>query len=772
MSTKEVDIPEVFENDLLESKNRFQRLFDNAPIGIFYSSLEGKLYEVNEKLADILGYGSPEELISTVNKTDLTECVYVDKENRSRFVEKAIRDDLWNSHESKFHRKDSSIVVVKLVYRAVYLDGSVEYLEGFLKDITGIKEAEEKIQCLANAVESSDDAIITESLEGIILSWNKGAKQIYGYPSCEILGKSISILEPDDLEGEAKQLIERVKLGENVKQYETLRQKKDNTIVNVSVTLSPVLDTFGELVAISTVARDITEHKKAEEHFRKEVERESFLLELYKSAPQLTDEELYKCALDHAVNLTDSFIGFFHIFSDDQKTILKTWNDEALRTCNASFKTHYSIEQAGNWADCIKNRGPFIYNDFKNSPKGFPEGHVSVKRFMSIPVFDGDKVKLVFGVGNKIEEYNEHDVIQIQSVANELYKIIKQRHWQHALEKSETKFRELFNNALDVITLSELRENKLPGRFIEVNEATIEKSGYTREEFFNLTSLDLFAPNSQVKIHEIVTELQKKGYTTFEVTYMTKDGKQIPAEVTVHIFELGGKEVALSIARDMTEHKQAEEKIKASLNEKEVLLKEIHHRVKNNLQIISSLLDLQANYVKDKEAVNVLQESQNRVKSMAMIHEMLYQSIDLVTIDFSEYIRNLVNDLFYAYGAKSNIKPIIDVEQVFLNIETAIPCGLIISELVSNSLKYAFPANKAGELSVNINSHNEEFELTICDNGIGLPENIDFKDVTTSLGLRLVNMLVNQLDGSIELDKTEGTKFQIKFKELEYKKRL
>ena len=775
MSTKEVDIQEVVENDLIESKNHFQRLFDNAPIGIFHSSLEGKLYEVNERLADILGYGSPEELISTVNKTDLTECVYLDKENRLKLVEKVLRDDLWHSHESKFHRKEGSIIVVKLLYRAVSFDGSVKYLEGFVKDITKSKEAEEKIQCLANAVESSDDAIITESLEGVILSWNKGAKQIYGYSSREILGKSISILEPDNLEGEAKQLIRRVKLGENIKQYETLRRKKDNTIVNVSVTLSPVFDTSGELVAISTVARDITERKKAEEHFRKEVERESFLLELYKSAPQLADKELYECALDHAVNLTNSDIGFFHFISDDQKTvILDTWNSKALRTCNASFKTHYPIEQAGNWVDCIKNRGPVIYNDFKNSPnrKGFPEGHVRVKRFMSIPIFDGDKVKFVFGVGNKIGEYDAHDAIQIQSVANELYKIVKQRHWQQALEKSETKFRELFNNALDIITLSELQENRLPGRFIEVNKATIQKSGYTKEEFFNLTSLDLFAPNSQVKIPEMATKLQKNGYATFEVTYITKNGKQIPAEVNVHIFKLGGKEVVLSIARDITERKQAEEKIKVSLNEKEVLLKEIHHRVKNNLQIISSLLDLQANYVEDKEAVNVLKESQNRVKSMAMIHEMLYQSIDLVTINFSDYIRNLVNDLFYAYGAKSNIKPLVDVEQAFLNIETAIPCGLIISELVSNSLKYAFPNNKIGEISVNINSHNDEFELTIKDSGIGLPENIDFKNVTKSLGLRLVNMLVNQLDGSIELDKTDGTKFHIKFKELEYKKRL
>ena len=253
-----------------------------------------------------------------------------------------------------------------------------------------------------------------------------------------------------------------------------------------------------------------------------------------------------------------------------------------------------------------------------------------------------------------------------------------------------------------------------------------------------------------------------------------KDGYVTPVLYNASVYrdEFGKVIGVFAAARDVTELKRAENEIKESLKEKEILLKEIHHRVKNNLQIISSLLDLQANYVDDMEAINVLQESQNRVKSMAIIHETLYQSTDLASINFSNYIQNLVQDLFYSYGVKSNIRPIIDVEQIFLNIETAIPCGLIISELVSNSLKYAFSSNMMGEIFISLCSLSEEFELIIRDNGIGLPENLDFENIQTSLGLRLVNMLVKQLEGSIKLERAHGTTFRVKFKELTYKKRF
>jgi PAS domain S-box-containing protein len=313
------------------------------------------------------------------------------------------------------------------------------------------------------------------------------------------------------------------------------------------------------------------------------------------------------------------------------------------------------------------------------------------------------------------------------------------------------------------------------GKIISANSAAMELLGAkSHEDFVDKPLLDFVHPDYIETVMERIEEmLGNKAVPPVEEKFISLDGEVIDVEVLATGFHYKNKHAVQVVFRDIGERKKAEKEIKTSLKDKEILLKEIHHRVKNNLQIISSLLDLQANYVDDDEAINVLQESQNRVKSMALIHEMLYQSTDLASINLSEYIQNLVQDLFYSYGAKNNIKPIINMEQIFLNIETAIPCGLIISELISNSLKYAFPNNKTlGEIFIGIHLHDKEFELIISDNGIGLPQDIDFKDMQSSLGLRLVNMLVKQIEGSIELERAHGTKFKIKFKELNYKKRF
>jgi two-component sensor histidine kinase len=216
----------------------------------------------------------------------------------------------------------------------------------------------------------------------------------------------------------------------------------------------------------------------------------------------------------------------------------------------------------------------------------------------------------------------------------------------------------------------------------------------------------------------------------------------------------------------------AEESLKKSLQEKEVLLREIHHRVKNNMQIISSLFNLESTYTTSEKEKKIFEDSQNRVKSMAMIHEKLYQSHDLAKIDFADYIKSLASVLFASYGLSSNIKHSINVEDVLFDIETAIPCGLIVNELLTNSIKHAFPRDRTGKIIINLHRDEEEnFILTVSDNGVGFPEDIDFKN-TDTLGLQLVNTLVGQLDGTIELNEDEGTEFTITFQELHYKNRI
>jgi PAS domain S-box-containing protein len=244
-----------------------------------------------------------------------------------------------------------------------------------------------------------------------------------------------------------------------------------------------------------------------------------------------------------------------------------------------------------------------------------------------------------------------------------------------------------------------------------------------------------------------------------EVRYVHEKAEDIKDERGETIRSIG-------TVQDITERKQAEEQIKASLREKDVLLQEIHHRVKNNMQIISSLIKLQSRHIKDEQALETFMSTQNRVLSMAIIHDRLYRSKDFARVDFAEYALSLANHLFSVYGIDlSTTKLKTDIKDIFLDINTAIPCGLIINELVSNSLKHAFPDSKKGEIKITMRALNKkEIELTVTDNGIGLPKDIDIRK-TESLGLHLVTILAeDQLHGKIKLDRTEGTSFQIKLR--------
>lgn len=223
-------------------------------------------------------------------------------------------------------------------------------------------------------------------------------------------------------------------------------------------------------------------------------------------------------------------------------------------------------------------------------------------------------------------------------------------------------------------------------------------------------------------------------------------------------------ETIASLVGNAIKRLRAEEQIKASLQEKEVLLQEIHHRVKNNMQIISSLLSLQSQKITDKELIQLFKDSQNRVRSMALVHEMLYKSEDLARIDFSKYISNLTTELFRSF--KSNpekIKLIIDTANIYLNVNIAIPCAMIISELVSNSLKYAFNPVSDGTIQIKFHMREENaYSLIVSDNGVGISDELDHRESET-LGLHLVKTLTKQLDGNIELDRNGGTKFTITF---------
>jgi PAS domain S-box-containing protein len=265
-----------------------------------------------------------------------------------------------------------------------------------------------------------------------------------------------------------------------------------------------------------------------------------------------------------------------------------------------------------------------------------------------------------------------------------------------------------------------------------------------------------------------------------EVVPLIGSGGEIRGWLDLFSFPLvdavtGRNRGVIEYVRNITSRKEAEESLKASLHEKEILLKEIHHRVKNNMQVISSLLSLQSRHLEDPQAIAMFRESQHRIRSMALVHEKLYQSQDLSRIDFASYLENLLVYLFHAYPVNARgVRLRTEVESFTLDINTAIPCGLLISELVTNALKHAFPAGDSGEILVSIQpGDGGRYVLKVKDTGVGYPAGLDFSAAET-FGMQLVSMLLQQLDGTIAMTAAPGagTEFRVEFAPLKYPTRL
>ena len=339
--------------------------------------------------------------------------------------------------------------------------------------------------------------------------------------------------------------------------------------------------------------------------------------------------------------------------------------------------------------------------------------------------------------------------------------------------KAEARFRSLVEQIPAVTFMGSLNEDKNEFYVSPQIEALL---GFSQQEWLSDPFLwfnQLHPEDRAYCNQEFARGCVTGGPFRAEFRAMTRDGKVVWVHGEAHVVrdEDGRPLFIQGVAYDITESKRAEqvvrasaEQLKASLEEKEVLLKEIHHRVKNNLQVISSLLKLQATHVEDPSALEMFNESRNRIQSMALVHEKLYQSANLSRIDFGEYARSLSTLLIKSYGAKAaQIALKTEIEDVSLSVDLSVPLGLIINELVSNCLKYAFPGGRCGEVRIEIHRvEDNRIQLLVADNGIGFPANFDFRK-TETLGMQLVRTLTGQIGGSIELRSDPGTEFRISF---------
>ncbi len=308
------------------------------------------------------------------------------------------------------------------------------------------------------------------------------------------------------------------------------------------------------------------------------------------------------------------------------------------------------------------------------------------------------------------------------------------------------------------------------GEILVWNQGAELITGYKASEVLGEQVSRLFGSREpSLELENALDQVRSMGTFQIEGWAARKDTQPFWAETALSkLVDEKGQMMGVSvIVRDATERRQAEEAMKASLQEKEVMLKEIHHRVKNNLQVISSLLRLQSETVRDKETAALFLDSQERVRAMAMVHEYLYKSDDLSRINFPAYVASLVRNLYRTFGlTSSEIPPQVEVDDVRLSLDVAVPCGLLLTELISNAVKYAYPDKKGGPVHIRFRDLSEGLlELSVADQGVGFPENFDWTK-SDSLGLRLVRLLTEQLRGQIVLENHQGIKFIMTFKDM------
>ncbi|MBF0475007.1 MAG: PAS domain S-box protein [Deltaproteobacteria bacterium] len=357
------------------------------------------------------------------------------------------------------------------------------------------------------------------------------------------------------------------------------------------------------------------------------------------------------------------------------------------------------------------------------------------------PFMDIDGSPLILKLGMDITERKKAE------------EALRQR--EEELRFSEEKYRTLFDAESDSIFLTE----QGTGQIIDANRTISQMYGYSPEELIGRPNTVISAqPDKTVEYNQNPVNHVPLRY------HLKKDGVVFPVEITANTLTLGGRKVVIAAVRDITDRLRAEQLIAASLKEKEVLLKEIHHRVKNNLLVIAGLLDMQCEYSPDPQIRNILGETKGRVRSMALIHERLYSSPNLAYVDFKEYISSLTNTLFKSYGIRpGKITLKTEIADISIGIDTATPCGLVLNELISNCLKHAFPDDRQGEIRVTLCSRGQSgMDLIVGDNGVGMPQELNLRNIST-LGWELITGLVShQLGGEVEVKRDGGTEVIIK----------
>lgn len=808
------------EEALRESEKRFRDLFENSPDAIFVEDQDGNVLDANPAACRLHGMNR-----QTLVGKNVLELVPPDQgEQVARDFPKVVDGKLEHVEGYSWTDDGRAVPIEIRVSRFRYAGKPALLLH--VRDVTARKRAEEELreseERFKVIFENATDGILLA--DAVTKDFHAGNRKMCQMLACsldELKVLGVSDVHPKEDLPYVMDQFEKQRRKEITLARDIPVKRRDGTVFYADINSAPV--TLGAKTYLMGVFRDITDRKRAEEELRKHreqleelvTERTAQLTEANEELrreiddrkraewviramrrfleianrhtqmdPLLNDfvaevKSLTGCdsvgirILDDEGNIPyEAYDGFSQEFYESESP-LSTKTDECMcvnvtkgdtdeelpfYTACGSFYVNGTSRFLATVSEESKSRTRNMCNDF---------GYESVTL---VPIRLENRILGLIHVADPKENTVPLRLVELlERAAMELATAVQRVRTEEALQRSEARLQSLIRNVRTAVVV-----HNSDTSIAMANATACNLLGVTEEQLLGKTADDpgwrfLREDGSDMPVDEYPVNrvlATRQPVQDYVVGVQRPDAQRVLWGLVNAAPEFtadGELSYVIVSFMDITDRRRVEQQVQASLCEKEVLLKEIHHRVKNNMQVISSLLNLQARGIEHEQSREILKDTRSRVTSMAMVHEQLYQSPDLARVDFARHVRSLASYLFRSYcDASGAVVFQEEIGDVDLTLDTAIPCGLIINELVSNALRHAFPDGGQGEIRVGLDHDDDRFVLVVSDNGVGFPADLDFH-ATNTMGLQVVTTLAGQLNGTIELDRDGGTTVKITF---------
>jgi len=717
-------------DDQHQLKMKYENLYFKNRAGVFTLNKKGEIIQRNSAFLEMFdnNYSIGDKLFNNTTK-----------EEWNLILESLNQSGTSNNYQTQLILKNKK---EKNVVFSWYIDNSTDTIEGSVIDLTSIQRTsqalEQSEQKYRLIYEETNDAILLLENDTIV-DVNRKATQLFGIIQEELIGKNLYELSANLNEITKKKYQGNIRRLENVKtiKFNWLFKGKSK-VIEAEVTLIEI--TIGKKLYYQCVIHDNTEEYSVMRALRKSQKNLENILENNPEGILIVSDNKIQYVNSSTKKLIGENIDFNSIFQDDDQEEFEK-----------EYSRHQKDRKTKNGQLALRDSD--ILTDVTIVSTNYEEEEATliiIKDISAQNKLDKEKLRAEFAEEvNKRLEIEIKDRIKAEQLLEEQYLRTKA-----IIDSSNYTFLLTLSISGEITSFNKHLDNYIKN----ISNQELKLGDSFKKYFSKIVS------EERLKTFETMLESIKKGKSyKFEVLLKPNE-KTYWLEVFMSpIFDIKGKVIEVSmVAHDSSEKKEISLNVAESLKEKEILLKEIHHRVKNNLQVISSILNLQSSFVTDEKTLEILQESRNRIRTMAVIHENLYRTEDFSSINFSNYLQNLLGNLVASYRINEEVVLVTELEDVDLILDQAIPCGLLVNELITNALKYAWKQGEKGTITIHLSQKKNIIHLYIFDDGVGLPFN--FKDnKPETLGLQLVETLLEQLDGELDVENENGTKYFIKF---------